>query len=173
MRAPTITNRLTFVLRLWQAREASGATWHASLEPLGMGPRVDFAAVPELFTFLTDWIEGQSDPANREFHPLEPEASSTNEPVQRRKGDARAANGGIHIPQPPLLYGALSSREEEILWLIGKGRTNNQIAHELSLSVRTVERYRSSIMRKAGLQNRAELVAYAVMHGLLSGPTEG
>ncbi len=171
MRAPVITNRLTFVLRLWQAREASSSTWHASLEPLGMGPRLDFAAVPELFAYLTEWIEGQADPASRQLRTLEPGLPSTGQPVERTDGDARAANGHMHIPQPPFLYDALSSREEEILGLISKGRTNKQIAHELSLSIRTVERYRSTIMRKAGLQNRAELVAYAVLHGLLSSTT--
>ncbi len=61
----------------------------------------------------------------------------------------------------------LSTREREILSRIRKGCTNKQIAEELYLSVRTVERHRSSIMRKAGLQNRAELVAYAVRQGLL------
>jgi two-component system response regulator NreC len=69
-------------------------------------------------------------------------------------------NGSSHDP--------LSTREREILRLICKGRTNKQIAEELFLSVRTVERHRSSIMRKAGLQNRAELVAYAVRQGFLS-----
>jgi two-component system response regulator NreC len=63
----------------------------------------------------------------------------------------------------------LSSREREILRLICKGRTNKQIAAELFLSVRTVERHRSAIMRKAGLENRAELVAYAVRQGFLTG----
>ncbi len=65
-------------------------------------------------------------------------------------------------------YETLSARERSVLRLICRGRTNKQIAEELSLSIRTVERYRSSIMRKAGLQNRAELVAYAVRQGLLS-----
>ncbi len=92
--------------------------------------------------------------------------------------------GGVPIPRtlaPRLLkdyqervdrqngssYEPLSYREREILRLICKGRTNKQIAEELFLSVRTVERHRSSIMRKAGLENRAELVAYAVRQGLL------
>ena len=94
--------------------------------------------------------------------------------------------GGVPIPRalsPKLLtdyleraqknavssYSSLSSREREILKLICKGRTNKQIAEELFLSVRTVERHRSSIMHKAGLENRAELVAYAVRQGFLSG----
>jgi two-component system, NarL family, response regulator NreC len=92
--------------------------------------------------------------------------------------------GGVPIPRslaPGLLndylvrvdeqavssYDMLSSREREILRLICKGRTNKQIAEELFLSVRTVERHRTSIMHKAGLENRAELVAYAVRQGFL------
>ncbi len=75
----------------------------------------------------------------------------------------RAENGGAPS------YQQLSPREREILRLIAKGRTNKEIAEQLSLSVRTVERHRSSIMNKIGLQNRAELVAYAVRQGFLSG----
>ena len=95
-------------------------------------------------------------------------------------------HGGVPIPRtlgPRLLndylervdgneapsYETLSAREREILRLIAKGRTNKQIAEELSFSVRTVERHRSSIMNKIGLQNRAELVAYAVRQGFLGG----
>jgi len=63
----------------------------------------------------------------------------------------------------------LSLREREVLRLICKGRTNKQIAEEMYLSVRTVERHRSSIMRKASLENRAELVAYAIRQGILGG----
>jgi DNA-binding NarL/FixJ family response regulator len=68
-------------------------------------------------------------------------------------------------------YGQLSPREREVVRLIAKGRTNKEIAKRLSISVRTVERHRSSIMNKLGLQNRAELIAYAVQQGLMSGET--
>jgi two-component system, NarL family, response regulator NreC len=71
------------------------------------------------------------------------------------------------VEQAVSSYDMLSSREREILRLICKGRTNKQIAEELFLSVRTVERHRTSIMRKVGLENRAELVAYAVRQGFL------
>lgn len=66
-------------------------------------------------------------------------------------------------------YEQLSPRERETLRLIARGRTNKEIAKRLSISVRTVERHRSSIMNKLGLQNRAELLAYAVQQGLLGG----
>jgi len=61
----------------------------------------------------------------------------------------------------------LSSPEQEVLRRIARGCTNKDIAKQLSISVRTVERQRSSIMNKLGLQNRAELVAFAVEHDLL------
>lgn len=63
-------------------------------------------------------------------------------------------------------YQELSFREREILRLIAKGYTNKEIAEELALSVRTVERHRSSIMNKAGLHNRAQLIAFAVHHDI-------
>jgi len=66
-------------------------------------------------------------------------------------------------------YEELSPREREVIRLIARGRTNKEIGKRLAISVRTVERHRSSIMNKLGLQNRAELVAYAVQQGLLSG----
>lgn len=63
----------------------------------------------------------------------------------------------------------LSPREYEVVRLIALGYTNKEIAKRLSLSVRTVERHRTSIMNKLGMQNRAELIAYAVRHGIVSG----
>jgi DNA-binding CsgD family transcriptional regulator len=61
----------------------------------------------------------------------------------------------------------LSSREQEVLRLIAQGQTNKEIAAELSLSVRTVERHRSSMMNKLGLHSTTELIVYAVTHGFL------
>jgi two-component system response regulator NreC len=61
----------------------------------------------------------------------------------------------------------LSAREREILTLIALGHTNGEIASILHLSVRTVETHRSHIQQKTRLTSRAELVAYALHHGLL------
>ncbi len=66
-------------------------------------------------------------------------------------------------------HAQLSPREREVLSLVADGRMNKEIAEQLSISVRTVERYRATIMNKLGLHNRAELVAYAVRRGLLGG----
>ena len=62
---------------------------------------------------------------------------------------------------------ALTPRETEVLKLIVQGYTNRQIGEELSISVRTVEGYRSNLSEKLGLHSRVELVRYARDHGLI------
>jgi two-component system response regulator NreC len=61
----------------------------------------------------------------------------------------------------------LSKREIEVLRLIALGHTNAEIARQLYLSVRTVEAHRSHIQAKLDISSRAELVGYALEHGLL------
>jgi two-component system response regulator NreC len=68
-------------------------------------------------------------------------------------------------PGPP---DDLSEREVEVLRLIALGHTNAKIAEQLYLSVRTVETHRSHIQQKLRLSTRAELVGYALEHGLIS-----
>src|SRR5690242_964882 len=71
-------------------------------------------------------------------------------------------------PAPParLEVEALTPRELDVLRLLALGHTNRQIAQVLSLSVRTVESHRSSIVDKLGLRTRAELAQYAAEHHL-------
>jgi DNA-binding NarL/FixJ family response regulator len=61
----------------------------------------------------------------------------------------------------------LSDREREVLRLLALGHTNQEIAKQLYISVRTAETHRAHIMQKLRLQTRAELVRYALSHGLL------
>lgn len=61
----------------------------------------------------------------------------------------------------------LSERESQVLQLIALGHTNTEIAEQLYLSVRTVESHRAHIQQKLRLSTRAELVRYALDHGLL------
>ncbi len=61
---------------------------------------------------------------------------------------------------------ALTGRETEVLQLLARGYTNRQIAQELSLSPRTIEGYRSSLVSKLGLKSRVELMNYVEEHGL-------
>ena len=62
----------------------------------------------------------------------------------------------------------LSEREREVLRLLALGHTNQEIAQELFISVRTAESHRAHIMQKLRLATRAELVRYALSHGLLA-----
>ena len=64
----------------------------------------------------------------------------------------------------------LSEREREVMQLLALGHTNQEIAKMLFISVRTAETHRAHIMQKLRLTTRAELVAYAIEHGLLDEP---
>ncbi len=64
----------------------------------------------------------------------------------------------------------LSEREREVLHLLALGHTNQEIAEQLYISVRTAETHRAHIMQKLRLESRAELVRYALAHGLLEEP---
>jgi two-component system response regulator NreC len=61
----------------------------------------------------------------------------------------------------------LSERELEVLQLIALGHTNSEIAEKLFLSTRTVETHRAHIQQKLRRTTRAELVRYALDHGVL------
>lgn len=73
-------------------------------------------------------------------------------------------------PGPP---DDLTERELEILRLIALGHTNAEIADSLFLSVRTVESHRAHIQQKTRRSTRAELVRYALDHGLLEDSASG
>ena len=64
----------------------------------------------------------------------------------------------------------LSEREREVLRLLALGHTNQEIAKQLYISVRTAETHRAHVMQKLRLQSRAELVRYAIARGLLEQP---
>jgi len=64
-------------------------------------------------------------------------------------------------------YERLSQREREVLRLVALGYTNQQIADQLYLSVKTVETYRARVMDKLDLKSRTALVRYALQRGLL------
>jgi two-component system, NarL family, response regulator NreC len=61
----------------------------------------------------------------------------------------------------------LSEREREVLRLLALGHTNQEIAQQLFISVRTAETHRAHIMQKLRLSSRAELVRHALSQGLL------
>jgi two-component system, NarL family, response regulator NreC len=66
-------------------------------------------------------------------------------------------------PSPP----PLSPRERQVLELLAHGHTNREVAHRLSLSIKTVETHRARLSDKLGLHTRADLVRLAIDLGLL------
>jgi DNA-binding NarL/FixJ family response regulator len=65
-------------------------------------------------------------------------------------------------------WDTITQREREVLKLIGEGYKNKEIADLLYISVKTVEKHRSNIMKKLDLPNTAALTAYAIEKGLVT-----
>jgi DNA-binding NarL/FixJ family response regulator len=89
----------------------------------------------------------------------------------------RAAAGDMvldpTVRRPETLKGereALTAREMEVLQLICAGRSNREIAAALDLSANTVAVHRANIMNALGVHKTAELVVYAIRHGLVPPP---
>ena len=61
----------------------------------------------------------------------------------------------------------LTDREREVLTLIAQGRSNQEIADALVISIKTVNRHRENIMAKLNLHSRVDLVRYAIEKGLI------
>jgi DNA-binding NarL/FixJ family response regulator len=64
-------------------------------------------------------------------------------------------------------FDVLTPRELEVLKLIAEAHTSKQIAEELFISVKTVERHRQNILDKLGMRDRVELTRYAIRRGLI------
>jgi len=67
-------------------------------------------------------------------------------------------------PEPPVM---LSDRELEVLLLICKGLSNQEIADQLFISKRTVDHHRASLLTKTNTRNAASLVIYAIKHKMI------
>jgi DNA-binding NarL/FixJ family response regulator len=73
--------------------------------------------------------------------------------------ETQGASGGV---------GHLTPREAEVLILLARGRSNKEIARELSIGQQTVKTYVSNILNKLNLQSRTQAALYAVQTGLVS-----
>lgn len=62
----------------------------------------------------------------------------------------------------------LTKREQEVLALVASGKSNQEVADELFISVKTVDTHKTHILDKLGLKNTAELVKYAIKNKLIS-----
>ncbi|MCX7905353.1 MAG: response regulator transcription factor [Elusimicrobiales bacterium] len=63
---------------------------------------------------------------------------------------------------------ALTPTEMKVMSLLGKGKSNKEIAHELKCSVKTIKNHLNSIFNKLGVTNRTEAVVKAIEKGLIS-----
>ena len=64
-------------------------------------------------------------------------------------------------------FDVLTSRELEVLKLIAEAHTSKEIAQQLFISLKTVERHRQNILDKLGMRDRVELTRYAIRRGLI------
>jgi DNA-binding NarL/FixJ family response regulator len=72
------------------------------------------------------------------------------------------SNGKVTMPND------LTKREQEVLALVAAGKSNQEVADELFISIKTVDTHKSHILDKLGLKNTAELVRYAIKNNLIS-----
>jgi DNA-binding NarL/FixJ family response regulator len=93
--------------------------------------------------------------AGRRF--ISPPLSEQDIEVYMRKAKIAPATG----------FETLTRREREVLRLAAEGQTSTEIAEILSISPRTVEIHRANMMHKMGLRTQADLIRYALRHGIL------
>ncbi|MGO8765285.1 MAG: response regulator transcription factor [Limisphaerales bacterium] len=77
---------------------------------------------------------------------------------ENREGGANGKKGG-----------SLTSREMEVLQLIAEGMASKQIAAELEISIKTVEKHRQQVMNKLNRHDIASLTRYAISKGIIEG----
>jgi DNA-binding NarL/FixJ family response regulator len=84
-------------------------------------------------------------------------------------GPGKVPMGSPRTPAgAPPVAGSLNERERAVMGRLAEGYTNSQIAGELQIGVKSIEKYRTRIMEKLGLTNRSELVRFALECGILT-----
>jgi two-component system response regulator NreC len=87
--------------------------------------------------------------------------------LARKLLDNYLENIGGTPPAGPPGYEELSDREREIMFLLVRGLSNQEIAEKLVISPSTVQTHRTHILQKLGLETMVDLVRYAIRHGLI------
>jgi DNA-binding NarL/FixJ family response regulator len=75
--------------------------------------------------------------------------------------------------KPRSRHPELTSREKEVLQLIAEGKANKQVAAELGISIKTVEKHRQRLMDKLDLHDTAGLTRYAIATGIIESRVQG
>jgi two-component system response regulator NreC len=131
------------------SRHANETYVHEALRSGATGYVLQTASVDELVQAVRDVVAG------RRY--LSSALSGRITEVQSQ----RARTGGLDP------YETLTTREREILHLVAAGRTNTEMATALGISPRTVETHRAHLRQKLGLRTQADLIRYALQHGIL------
>jgi DNA-binding NarL/FixJ family response regulator len=84
------------------------------------------------------------------------------DPVVEKSGDNPPFPRASKEKNPPL-----TAREKEVLRLVAEGRTNKQIAENLNLSAKTIDKHRQSLMDKLNIHDTAGLTRYALFKGIV------
>ena len=75
---------------------------------------------------------------------------------------------GYNPKNETTVYSVLTPREREVMQLMSEGRSTNQIAGHLHVSIKTIETHRQQIMHKLNISSVAQLTKYAIREGLTS-----
>jgi len=67
------------------------------------------------------------------------------------------------------VWARLTLRQREVLQLLAEGKSHKEVANVLNISVKTVQYHKYAILDKLGLKTNAELVQYAIRHGIIAG----
>ena len=84
--------------------------------------------------------------------------------IAKRLHDQKSSNGGGRLKKR---IARLTSREMEVLQLIAEGEPNKQVADELGISIKTVEKHRQSLMQKLNIHDVSGLTRYAIGAGIV------
>ncbi len=87
--------------------------------------------------------------------------------LARKLLDNYLGHTGAKSPVGPPGYEELSDREREIMFLIVRGLSNQEIAEKLIISPSTIQTHRTHILQKLGVETTVDLVRYAIRHGLI------
>jgi two-component system response regulator NreC len=87
--------------------------------------------------------------------------------LARKLLDSYLGHASLEPPPGPPGYEELSDREREIMFLLVRGLSNQEVAERLVISPSTVQTHRTHILQKLDLDSTIDLVRYAIRHGLI------
>jgi PAS domain S-box-containing protein len=149
-------------------RLAATRGWH--LEVSRLEPQGQVRSVRYLLT-LRDATQDLQEASRQLAHGQreQPEAGRVPSPQQPALNDAIEADS-VSAPAIPGARQGLTHRELQVLLLLASGRSNQEIAEALNITLNTAERHVANIYRKLHVRSRTHAAAYALQHGLIPFP---